>query len=128
LGPLELALIAEFNLEMAAAYDEVAESPTARRATREAARESAARRRERAQLFQLEARRASAYPGALALPTMHEQWPYVGPERRQGERRTGERRRLRPRPPDPRGQAERRIDRDRRQDERRRSNRIVTEQ
>jgi hypothetical protein len=95
LSSLELALVAEFNLEMAAAYDGVADDTTAQPAAREAAREAAGRRRERAGLFQLEAERASTSCAAVAEPPSQEQRPYVGPERRRGQRRTSERRRLR---------------------------------
>ena len=43
LNSLELALLAEFNLEMAAAYDEVAKDPAAGPETRATARDSANR-------------------------------------------------------------------------------------
>lgn len=128
LSPLELALIAEFNREMAAAYDQVANDPTAQSATRQVAQESAARRRERAELFQLEARRASTYPAAVAHMATQEERPNVGPERRRRERRSGERRRLRFPPQEPLSHAERRTHHDRRQHERRGSDCIVTEQ
>jgi hypothetical protein len=121
LTALELALVAEFNVEMAAAYDEVADDTTAQPATREAAREAAARHRERAGLFQLEAERASASPAAVAEPPSPEQRPYVGPERRRAERRTSERRRLRSPAQEQIAQAERRMQHDRRQHDRRRS-------
>jgi hypothetical protein len=116
LTSLELALVAKFNFEMAASYDEVAENPGTRAETRDGARESASRRRERARLFELEARRLGAYPtepceGSTQMPPAR----YAGPERR-----TGERRDRRPSSSAPVGRSERRVNRDRRRGQRRR--------
>jgi hypothetical protein len=128
LTSLELALVAEFNLEMAAGYDEVAEDPASAAESREAARAAADRQRERAWLFQVEAQRRRASPmttrgGFTATaPTRYE-----GPERRTRERREGERRSgqslLSARP----GQGDRRVNPDRRQRERRTGGRIWAE-
>lgn len=113
LSSIELALIEELNLEMARGCDEVAEDARNPRETRDAARERGSRLRERARMFHLEARRLAAEPALT--PEL-----YAGPERRRGDRRTTERRERAPTPPDhlPAGH-ERRINPDRRRDERR---------
>src|SRR5437660_10029423 len=83
LSSLELALLAEFNLEMAAAHDEVADDPMAELATRESARQSASRSRQRAWRFQVEAQRLGAYPMSMPEQVTPEQpLPHTGPERR----------------------------------------------
>jgi hypothetical protein len=114
LSSIELALIEELNLEMARACDEVAEDARNPRETREAARERGSRLRKRARMFHLEARRLAAEPALKAEP-------YAGPERRHGDRRTTDRRERGPTPPAhlPAGH-ERRINPDRRREERRR--------
>lgn len=90
---IELALLANFNLEMADSYDEVAEDPKLRRETRRNASESASCYRARAELLQLEAQRLTAYPPFLAeQPAEPRQTRYTGPERRKRERRSRDRR------------------------------------
>jgi len=88
LNAIELALIAEYSLEMARANEAVADDATKGLETRRRASEVAAAWRHRAQVFQAHARRASAHP------TLPDERPvralaraYIGPERRQGMRR-----------------------------------------
>jgi hypothetical protein len=113
LSSIELALIEELNLEMARACAEVAEDARNPRETRDAAQERGSRLRERARMFHLEARRLAAEPALKA-------GLYAGPERRRADRRRSERRESAPTPPDhlPAGH-ERRINPDRRREERR---------
>jgi hypothetical protein len=121
LTSLELALVAKFNSEMAACYDEVAEDAGTRAETRDAARDSASRRRERARLFELEARRLGAYPTEPCEElTQMPPARYAGPERRTDERRVRERRDRRPSSSAPQGRSERRVNRERRRGQRRR--------
>jgi len=125
LSAIELALVAELNLEMARAFDEVAEDAIQRLETRRAARELASRRRERARLCHLEARRLGAEP---TFPdeqlTAEASLSYTGPERRKQERRRRERRAGRSLPSQARRRTEvghdRRTNPDRRRGERRR--------
>lgn len=95
LNAIELALIAELNLERARAHDEVANDHTQRPEARRRASAAAAAWRERARLFQLQARRESARPGVPAPDSMGAPaTPYGGPDRRDGaDRRQGDRRR-----------------------------------
>lgn len=120
LGSIELAVVAELNLEIASAYDEVAADATQQPETRRRAREGAIRRRLRAGLLHLESERLLAQP---SLPeersTRETELPYVGQERRKYERRAGERR-AQYAARDSSGGGDRRGDRDRRRDERRR--------
>jgi hypothetical protein len=120
LSSIELGLLASFNLEMADSYNEVEADPKLSLETRQAARESASRHRERAQLFQFEAQRLCAYP---TLPTGQPTDPhgprYAGPERRKRERRTRDRRGSQPSLPGASQFVDRRANRDRRQRERR---------
>lgn len=109
LNAIELALIAELNLERARAHDEVANDHTQRPATRRSASVEAAAWRERARLFQLQARRESARP-VVPDSTGPPATPYIGPERRRQARRTVTRRAA---PAEP-GQRDRRISTDRR--------------
>jgi hypothetical protein len=121
LSSLELALVADFNLEMAAAYDEVAEDPTVRPKTRAAAREAAIGRRERAQLFQAEAHCLGRQP--MSMPeqlTPTRPGHYAGPERRRQERRIRERR-AGWRSPETFGRPDRRVNPDLRERGRRRT-------
>jgi len=128
LNSLELALLAEFNLEMAAAYDEVAKDPAAGPETRATARDSANRGRERAQLFQLEAQRLSAHSTAVPEPPGPAQPArYAGPKRRTRERRVRERRRPGPLQPGGLGGSERRVNPNRRRRDRRRADSSVRE-
>jgi len=122
LSPIELALVAQLNLEMAAAYEEVADDRTARRDARQAAQESAGRWRERARQLQAQAHRAGSRPTVAAQELIEEQpQPYGEPERRTRERRTRDRRQPVRSPREALAHAERRTRRDRRQRERRRS-------
>jgi hypothetical protein len=93
LNAIELALIAELNLEMASASEEVANDPAKRLGTRRAASRDAAAWRERARRFELEARRQSAQPmlpdgQSRRIPGQDR----AGPERRKGMRRARARR------------------------------------
>jgi hypothetical protein len=120
LSSIELGLLARFNLEMAEAYDEVAEDPKVRAETRESAQDSASRWRERARLFQFEAQRSGACPRSRGeVPTEERPPLHPGPERRKRERRIRDRRVRDLLPPGALGHAERRLCRDRRQRERR---------
>jgi hypothetical protein len=92
LTSLELALVAQFNLEMAEAYDEVAEDPQVSLDTRRRARAAAYHRRDRARLLQAEAQRLRAYPTSVGGHSTEKQPPYAGPERRERERRMRDRR------------------------------------
>jgi hypothetical protein len=118
LSAIELGLLANFNLEMAEAYDQVAQDPKHRPESRQTARESAADHRERAHRFQSEAQEWSAYPTLPTNPPQQEPTPpYAGPERREHERRGSERRASRS---DALSPDDRRANRDRRQGDRRR--------
>jgi hypothetical protein len=120
LTSIELAVVAELNLEIASGYDEVAEDPKQQSQTRRRARDSAFRRRLRARLLHLEAQRLGAQPTLSDEQLPHEQGPpYSGPERRKYERRSGERR-GRLAAPSTSGDVDRRVNRDRRRAERRR--------
>jgi hypothetical protein len=93
LSSIELAVLAELNLEMARGYDEVVEDAAERLETGRIARALAAERRERARLLHNEARRVAAQatsrdPGS----TPPRRSVYIGPERRKRARRTHERR------------------------------------
>jgi hypothetical protein len=94
LSPLELALLAALNLEMASEYDEVAADARERASTRRTARTSCDERRARAARFHAAAGRFSL----LLLVSRHQggqhlRSVYLGPERRAKTRRHGERRR-----------------------------------
>jgi hypothetical protein len=93
LNSIEIAVVAEMDLEMARGYEEVARDTTQNAETRRAAQDAASRWRERARLYSLEARRLTAeplFPGER--PASQPDRPYTGPERRKQERRRGERR------------------------------------
>jgi hypothetical protein len=93
LNSMEIALAAEFDLEMAHAYDEIADDATQSADARRTAQETAALWRERARLCRLEAQRLTAAPMVPDAGSMSESGPaYTGPERRHRERRSGERR------------------------------------
>jgi hypothetical protein len=120
LGSVELAVVAELNLELARAYDEVADDATQGSETRRQARARAFRRRVRAGLLHIEAQRVRARASVSdGLLTHESNSPYSGPERRKQERRFGERRGHSAAPATPPG-ADRRADRDRRRHDRRR--------
>jgi hypothetical protein len=89
LNAIELALIAEHSLEMARANQAVADDAAVQLETRLEAARLAAGWRQRAELFQIEARRRSAYP---IVPCVQPIRPYAGPERRTRMRRTQTRR------------------------------------
>lgn len=89
LTSIEFGLIAELNSEVARGYEEVADDRAQLAETRRTARQLGARLRNRARLFQLEAKRVGAESTvALELPDRY----YVGPERRMRERRKGQHR------------------------------------
>jgi hypothetical protein len=93
LNPIELALIAEYSLEMARANEAVAEDATVQLETRRRASEVATAWRRRAQLFQMQARCQSAQPIIPGEQSIHVPGrAYTGPERRQKMRRTQTRR------------------------------------
>jgi hypothetical protein len=121
LTPIELALMAELNLELARGHEEVAEDPAQPPESRRVAREKAAALRERARRFQAQADRVSAEP-ATACPasTPEPDSAYTGPERRQGARRTSTRRGDPQAVLDSLGAVDRRTGVDRRRRERRR--------
>ncbi len=89
LTPIELALVAELNLEQARAHDEVANDPDRTPETRLAAARAASEWRTRASLFQQQAQRQSAEPIAPLHPASHARSGvrYAGPERRRHTRR-----------------------------------------
>jgi hypothetical protein len=87
LSSIELALLAELNLQMAHAYDEAAEDAHNSVEARQDARARGSRLRERARRFQEEARRSSDEAALTTAGAV-----YTGPERRRGDRRTSERR------------------------------------
>jgi len=122
LSSLELALVAEFNLEMARAYDEVAEDAAGQPKTRRTARKLGSRQRERARLLQLEARRRRAESTITSEEVISEPGSaYTGPDRRKRERRVAERRASHAVGPDVKVAGhDRRTDPDRRRRERRR--------
>lgn len=94
LNSIELALIAELNLEQARGYEAVANDPETRPETRLASAQAASQWRARASLFQLQAQRQSAQPLVPAHPAAHDGLSivYAGPERRKATRRTQTRR------------------------------------
>jgi hypothetical protein len=89
LNAIELALVAEHSLEMARAHQAVADDATSRPEARRKAAEVAAAWRQRAELFQIEARRRSAQP---IVPGVRPIRPIAGPERRSRMRRKHTRR------------------------------------
>jgi hypothetical protein len=93
LNSIELALIAEYSLEMARANEAVAEDATKQLETRRQASEVATAWRRRAQLFQTQASCQSAQPIIPGEQSIHAPGrSYTGPERRQKMRRTQTRR------------------------------------
>jgi hypothetical protein len=117
LSSIELALLAELNLEMARAYDAVAEDDCQPPDVVRVAQRRRSELRARARMFRSVARRVGAEPALIAQP---EKENYTGPERRRAERRIGERRVRERRTHAPSGGSERRINPDRRRGERRR--------
>ena len=94
LNSIELALIAELNLEQARAHDAVANDPDTRTETRLAAARAAGQWRVRASLLQRQAQRQSSQPMLSGYETMRDGLSvvYTGPERREWTRRTRTRR------------------------------------
>lgn len=93
LSSIELALLAELNLEMARAHEQVVEDSAQRLDTRRTAGALAAERRERARLLQKAAQTAAAAAPASSCDekSTHERRSvYVGPERRTRARRRKE--------------------------------------
>jgi hypothetical protein len=120
LNPIELALIAQLNLEMAHGYDAVAADASQDLEARRAASEVAAGWRERARVFELQAQRKGADPIVPALRSIaRPDSAYTGPERRKRMRRTSTRRSGMPVASDGGGQGERRSGPDRRRRDRR---------
>jgi hypothetical protein len=91
LNAIELALIAELNLEQARAHDEVANDAARRPEVRLAAEAYATAWRERAGMFQLEAQRRGGHRMAPRSARVRD-WTYTGPERRRQRRRLQTRR------------------------------------
>jgi hypothetical protein len=92
LNAIELALIAELNLEQARAHDEVANDAARRPEVRLAAEAYATAWRERAGLFRLEAQRRSGHPMVPGRSARVRASTYTGPERRRQMRRRQTRR------------------------------------
>jgi len=93
LNSIELALIAEYNLEMARANQAVADDASKQLDTRRRASEVATAWRRRAELFQLHASRRSGHPILPGKESSRARGgAYAGPERRRGMRRTQTRR------------------------------------
>ncbi len=94
LNAIELALIAELNLEQARGHEAVAHNPETCPEKRRAAAEAARQWRARASLFQLQAQRQSTQPIVPAHESTHRGlgFVYAGQERRKRSRRTWTRR------------------------------------
>lgn len=94
LNSIELALIAELNLEQARAHDAVANDPDTRTDIRLAAARAAGQWRVRASLLQRQAQLQSSQPMLSGYETMHNglSVDYTGPERRARTRRKRTRR------------------------------------
>lgn len=120
LTAIELALVAELNLEIARGHDEVANDANQPAQTRRAALAKATALRERAESLHLDARRLSAQPMMYAPSMQKPVAPRTTPERRTHERRTRSRRREGESAIGPPGGRERRTLPDRRKRERRR--------
>jgi hypothetical protein len=119
LSAIELAVVAELNLEIARAHDELADDASQRVETRRAARAKATAIRERAELLHLEARLLSTQPMLYAPSRLEPASFGTWPERRTYERRTRSRRRDEESAAGAPGGRERRTLPDRRQRERR---------
>lgn len=119
LSALELAVVAELNLEMARAQDELANDAGQAADARRLAQVRAMALRERADSLHLEARRLTAQP-MLYVPALEDPGPRsTAPERRRHDRRTGACRRTTNSAAGPPGGRERRTTPDRRKSERR---------
>ena len=92
LNAIELALIAELNLERARDHDAVANDAARLPEVRQAAAAAATAWRERARLFKLEAGRRSAHSMAPGESGPVFDFTYTGPERRRQMRRLQTRR------------------------------------
>ena len=92
LNAIELALIAELNLERARDHDAVANDAARLPQVRQAAAAAATAWRDRARLFELEAGRRSAHSMAPGESAAVIDFTYAGPERRRQMRRRGPRR------------------------------------
>jgi hypothetical protein len=92
LNAIELALIAELNLERARDHDAVANDAARLPEVRQAAAAAATAWRDRARLFELEAGRRSAHPMAPGESAPVMDFTYTGPERRRQMRRRETRR------------------------------------
>ena len=92
LNPIELALIAELNLERARDHDAVANDAAQPLEVRRGAAAAATAWRERARRFQLEAGRQSGHPMVPGQSAPVRDLTYTGPERRRQMRRRETRR------------------------------------
>jgi hypothetical protein len=119
LSAIELAVVAELNLEIARAHDELAADASQRVETRRAAHAKATAIRARAELLHLEARLLSTQPMLYAPSRQEPASAGTWPERRSYERRTQSRRRDGESAAGAPGGRERRTLPDRRQRERR---------
>ncbi len=119
LSPIELALIAELNLEIARAHDKVADAVSASVETRRAALTAATALRERAGAFHREARCISTESILNTASRRETASASTGPDRRRQGRRTEARRRESASAVDAVGRGERRATPDRRQRQRR---------
>ncbi|MBV8712432.1 MAG: hypothetical protein JOY56_11675 [Solirubrobacterales bacterium] len=89
LNAIELGLLCELSLEQARAHEEVVDDPSQQPETRRTAAATAVDWRERARMFQLQARLQGALP---TVPRGHCSPAYTGPERRNQTRRRQTRR------------------------------------
>jgi hypothetical protein len=119
LSAIELAVLAELNLEIARSHDELFDDASLRVETRRAAHASATALRERAESFHLQARRLSTQPMLYAPSMQKPASSCTAPERRTHERRTASRRRDAASAPGRPGGPERRTLPDRRRNDRR---------
>jgi hypothetical protein len=121
LNAIELALIAELNLERAHDHDAVANDAARLPEVRQAAAAAATAWRDRARLFELEAGRQSAHSMAPGESAPFIDFSYAGPERRRQMRRREARRGGGP-ASEHRDRRERRAEPERRRRDRRRPN------
>jgi hypothetical protein len=99
LSPVELAVIAALNLELARDHEEAAEDNSQHIDTRRRSRQIAIGRRGRARMLHQEVQRLSACPFVHDEQlTLRLSPPYVGPERRRRARRVRDRRARQPSP------------------------------
>jgi hypothetical protein len=125
LSPIELAVIAEVNFELARAYDEAAEDSTTEAETRAGAANTARALRQRGEFFLIAAARLRSAPATPGRPAgVAPGFFYTGPERRRRGRRT-RMRRIDEGAYGPAAPANRRVRHDRRQTDRRRAGFVI---